>query len=97
MRHIDAHPQEEEAQPRERQQPGENGIRSIGLTDVCETAKQELNDNTPEWSTLFVNVHQELRTHASCCEGLHGPRRAISTAICHADDRDRDDRVEDRR
>lgn len=91
-------PNKEVRDTAEREQPIEElGAGARSFADIRQEAESDLDENTPDGTTLLVDVREPLGAHTAGGEGLHCPRAAKGTAVGDGDDGQENDDVEDRR
>lgn len=97
MGKADGTPDEEVGQTRKSQEPGENGALVSCNTDVCQDAKGQLEEDTPDGAAFLVDVGQHLGHHTTLCHCLQSASRTIGARVGNTDDGDGDNGVEDMR
>jgi hypothetical protein len=91
---ADGSPDEEVGEAGQGQEPAEDGGAFISQANVSKEAKCELDDDTPDRTACLVDVGQEARSHTTLGHRLHSTGGTVRTGICHRDDGNCDDRVE---
>jgi hypothetical protein len=92
---ANAAPDKEESKTGKSEKPVEDGTALLGLANVGQETESKLDKDTPERTTLVVNVSQELGGVAALSHGLHGSGRTESARVGDRQDGDGDDSVED--
>lgn len=70
VREADGHPDEEEGECGQGQEPAEDVAGFAGLAEVGDEAEAELEERGPEGSALTVDVLEESGGHSALSEGL---------------------------
>lgn len=86
MGEADGAPDEEGAEARERQEPGEDCATLGCFVDEGEEAEYHLDDNRPERATALVDVGEPFGSHAALCEGLHCAGAAVRAGVRYGHD-----------
>lgn len=94
---ADGAPNKEVGQTRQGQQPREDGALLGSLADESQETEGDLNHDTPDRTTLAVNIGQKFGSHTALRHGLHSTGRAKGTRVGDGDDGQSDDGVEDGR
>lgn len=93
---TDGTPSEKRRHTRDSQHPGEgSALLSRGGNETDQT-KDGLKDNTEQWSTLLVNVVEELRSHAGGSQSGQSSGRTENGGVTDGQDSNHDDNVHDR-
>jgi hypothetical protein len=92
---ADGAPGEEVGQPRQGQEPIKDGVSLRSFVDISQEAESERDDKANPWATFRVYQCAPSRAHAIFAKSLHSTGGSICARIGHANNRNRDNSVED--
>lgn len=97
VRGTNGAPDEKVGETGERQEPREDGALVGSQANEGQQTKSDLQQHTPNWATLAIDVGHELGSHATLSHCLDGTGRAESARVGDRDDGEGNNGVEDRR